>query len=214
MDHLLLRRFIPNVMLQFMTNIISFLQKVRDSWGMFWLEIEGKYVFFKNDNYKMHRIQWSIRNCSLLGTGQDDKTLRYYKEKLIIKRYHFCLQWIVHPTWEASCEREGIYTNEHIWTKCWLSYFGVRGGRLPFKTSPVWVPRPKPGPVVHKDPVTWVKTSGAGPHPSCILWEWQAGVTLVPSWYQAPPVLFWLQRLSPTLLLTDWSISLWVKFWP
>lgn len=81
------------------------------------------------------------------------------------------------------CEREGIYTEEHIWTECWFIYFGVKGGRLPFRLSPAWVPRPKPGPVVHKDPVTWVKVKGASPHSSRILWEWQAGVTLVPSWY-------------------------------
>lgn len=92
MDHLLLLCFIPNVMLQFITNIISFLKRVRDSWGMFLLfccllEIEGKYVFFKNGDYKMHCIQWSIRNCSLL--GQDYKTLKYYKENLIIRNMSF-----------------------------------------------------------------------------------------------------------------------------
>lgn len=87
----------------------------------------------------------------------------------------------MHPTWEVRCVREGIYTDVYIWTKRWFSYFRVRG-RLPFRMFLNWVARPTPGPVVHKDPVSWVKIRGASPHSSCTLWEWQAGVTLVTSW--------------------------------
>lgn len=116
-----------------------------------------------------HQKLYSLRHWA---GWQDFETLqRKMNNKKIC---HLCLQWVMHPMWEVKCEREGIYTDAH--------WFGVRGGRLPFRMSSAWVPRLTPGSVVHKDSVTWVEIRGASSPSSCTVWERQTRAALVPSW--------------------------------